>query len=74
MAQERLTMRKIAEVLRLKWECGLSNRTIARSCSIAHSTVAQYLRHAHEAGLSWPLPAGMGEDTLADRRRCCGAI
>jgi transposase len=64
MAQERLTMRKIAEVLRLKWECGLSNRTIARSCSIAHSTVAEYLRHAHEAGLSWPLPAGMGEDTL----------
>ena len=64
MAQERLTMRKIAEVLRLKWECGLSNRTVARSCSISHSTVAQYLRHAHEAGLSWPLPAGMGEDTL----------
>jgi len=64
MAQERLTMRKIAEVLRLKWECGLSNRTVARSCSISHSTVAEYLRRAQEAGLSWPLPAGVGEDTL----------
>ena len=64
MAQERLTMRKIAEVLRLKWECGLSNRAVARSCSISHSTVAEYLRRAQEAGLSWPLPADMGEDTL----------
>ena len=34
MAQERLTMRKTAEVLRLKWACGLSDRAIARSCSI----------------------------------------
>ena len=64
MAQERLTMRKVAEVLRLKWECQLSNRAIARSCSISHSTVAEYLRRAQEAGLSWPLPANMGEDTL----------
>ena len=64
MAQERLTMRKVAEVLRLKWECRLSNRAIARSCSISHSTVAEYLQRAQEAGLSWPLPADLGEDTL----------
>jgi len=64
MAQERLTMRKIAEVLRLKGECNLSNRAIARSCSLSHSTVSEYLRRAEEAGLSWPLPADMGEDTL----------
>jgi transposase len=64
MTQERLTMRKIAEVLRLKWECGLSNRTIARSCSISHSTVAEYLRRAQEAGLTWPLPADLGQDAL----------
>ena len=43
MAQERLTMRKIGEVLRLKWECGVSNRAIACSCSISHSTVGDYL-------------------------------
>ena len=64
MAQERLTMRKIGEVLRLKWECGLSNRAIARSCSISHSTVAEYLRRAQEAGVSWPLAPDLGEDTL----------
>jgi transposase len=57
-------MRKIREVLRLKWECGVTNRAIARSCSISHSTVGEYLQRAEAAGLSWPLPADMDEDTL----------
>ena len=64
MAQERLTMRKIREVLRLKWECSLSNRAIARSCSISHSTVGEYVRRAKEAGLSWPLPDDLHEERL----------
>ena len=64
MAQERLTMRKIREVLRLKWEHSLSNRAIARSCSISHSTVGEYVRRAKEAGLSWPLPKDLDEDRL----------
>jgi hypothetical protein len=42
MAQERLPMRKIGEVLRLKWKCGLSNRAIAHSCSISHITAAEF--------------------------------
>ena len=66
MAQERLTMRKIREVLRLKWECELSNRAIGRSCSISHSTVGEYVRRAEEAGLSWPLPAELDEDALLE--------
>ena len=64
MAAKRLSMRKIKEVLRLKWEHGLSNRKIARSCSISRSTVAEYLRRAQEAGLSWPLPATLDEAEL----------
>ncbi len=64
MTQERLTMRKIQEVLRLKWACGLSNRAIARSCSISHSTVQEYLARAQAAGLSWPLPEDTSEDEL----------
>jgi len=54
-------MRKIKEVLRLKWAQGLSNRQIAKSCSISHSTVADYLTKAEKAGLSWPL-----QDDLSD--------
>ena len=65
MTQERLTMRKIQEVLRLKWAGGLSNRAIARSCSISHSTVQEYLQRAIAAGLSWPLPDGLTEEELS---------
>lgn len=55
MANRRLSMRKIKEVLRLKWENNLSNRQIAKSCSISHSTAKDYLHRAELAGLSWPL-------------------
>jgi hypothetical protein len=48
-------MRKIKEVLRLKWAHKLSNRKIAKSCFISRSTVADYLLRAKLAGLSWPL-------------------
>ena len=36
-------MRKIKEVLRLKWANGLSDRKIARSCGIGRPTVKKYL-------------------------------
>ena len=48
-------MRKIKEVLRLKWQYGRSNQEIATSCNIARSTVREYLLRAEQAGLSWPL-------------------
>ena len=60
----RLSMRKIKEILRLKFDCDLSNRGIARSCSISHSTVGDYISRFEESGLSWPLPAGMDELSL----------
>lgn len=59
-------MRKIKEVLRLKWENGLSNREIGISCDIAHSTVGSYLRRARRAGLSWPLPQELSEAELEE--------
>lgn len=49
-------MRKIKEVLRLKWELGLAARQIAHSLSISHSTVLGMLQRAEQAGLSWPIP------------------
>jgi hypothetical protein len=57
-------MRKISEALRLKWACGLSKRAIGRSCQISHSTVSEYLKRAEAAGLKWPLPEGLDEDSL----------
>ena len=55
MPAKRLTMRKIKEVLRLKWANGLSDRKIARSCGIGRPTIKKYLLRAEQAGLSWPL-------------------
>lgn len=64
MAAQRLSMRKILEILRLKHEVGLSNRSIAKSCSVARSTVGDYLRRTAAMGLVWPLPAEMDEAAL----------
>jgi transposase len=47
-------MRKLREVLRLH-SLGLKQQQIARSCSIAQSTVHQYLKAASAAGVIWPL-------------------
>jgi transposase len=63
MTQERLTMKKIKEILRLKYEAGLSNRAIAGACNISNSTVGEYLRRAKAAGVSWPL-GELNEDEL----------
>jgi hypothetical protein len=63
MAKERLTVRKIKEVLRLKYEARLSNRAIAGVCKVSNSTVGEYLKRADAAGISWPL-AEIGEEEL----------
>ena len=49
-------MRKIKEVLRLRYELDLDQRQIARSCSISVSTVHEYLKRAETAGVGWPVP------------------
>jgi DNA-binding MarR family transcriptional regulator len=64
MSQERLTVRKIREIIRLKEEGGLSNRAIARACKISNSTVGDYLRRIQEAGYHWPLAEEISEDEL----------
>ena len=64
MAQERLSMRKIEEILRLKYERGLSHRAIAQSCAVSAGTVSDYVSRAKAAGLSWPLPEGLSGEQL----------
>ena len=64
MPGKRLSMRKIKEVLRLRFDVGLSGRQIARSCGMGRTTVREYLWRAKRAGVCWPLPEGMGEAAL----------
>jgi predicted transcriptional regulator len=64
-------MRKIKEVLRLRFELGLGQRQIARSCSISQATVHEYLRRASAAGLSWPLAEDWDATRLERRSSQC---
>jgi transposase len=64
MTQERLTVRKIREVLRLKWDAKLSHREIGRACNISCSTVSEYVQRAVRARLNWPLAEGMSDEQL----------
>jgi len=64
MPAERLSMRTIREVLRLKWEKSLTNRQIATSCQIARSTVREYLERAARAGLAWAVCPELDDVTL----------
>ena len=67
MPAERLPMRKVREVLRLKHACGVSERVIARSIGVSRSTVAEYLRRAAVIGLAWPIPPEL-DDARLERR------
>lgn len=64
MANGRLSMRSIREILRLRWEVGLGHRQIGRSCNISHNTVVQYEQRAKLAGLSWPLVEELDDGKL----------
>jgi hypothetical protein len=57
MPAERVSMRRGREILRLKYECGATERAIAQSIGIARSTVALTLERVGAAKLHWPLPA-----------------
>lgn len=55
MPRERTTMRKIREILRLKWQHGRSHREVASSCNVGYGTVVLVLRRAEKARLSWEM-------------------
>jgi transposase len=57
-------MRKIKDVLRLKFETGLTIRRIARCCHVSRPAVKAYLTRFEEAGLSWPAAAELDDVTL----------
>lgn len=60
-------MRKIQEVLRLKFEQHRGHREIAASCGIGVATVSEYLKRARESGLEWPAAAALTEAELEAR-------
>jgi transposase len=67
MPAERLSMRKVREVLRLKHALGMSYRKISEATGVGKTQAAEYVRRAEAAGIAWPVPAGI-DDADLDRR------
>lgn len=67
MATERLPMRHIREILRLKWTLRRSHRETARSLGISAGAVASVVTRATAQALTWETVATLSDDALERR-------
>src|SRR5829696_6048343 len=67
MPAERVSMRKIRDVLRLTHAMGMSRRLVGEATGIGKTTVGEYVRRAAVAGLSWPFLDEI-DDAALERR------
>ncbi|NDH68184.1 MAG: IS21 family transposase, partial [Gammaproteobacteria bacterium] len=64
MPTEKLSMRKIKEVLKLHYEDSLSNRDIARRLNIGAASVSRCLTRTKAAKIVWPLTDEWTEEKI----------
>ncbi|MFP4596564.1 IS21 family transposase [Ralstonia sp.] len=64
---ERLPMRRVREILRLRWQLQLSVRQTARSLGVGRSVVSKTTSRADKAGLSWQSACELDDDALQRR-------
>src|SRR5258705_11410864 len=64
MPADKLPMRKIREILRLRFELALSHEKIARACGVCKGVVNKYLALCVAAGGQWPLPPELDDGAL----------
>jgi transposase len=64
MPAERLSMREVREVLRLKHALGMSYRQISEATGAGKTQAAEYVRRAQAAGIGWPIPEGIDDTEL----------
>jgi len=67
MPTQRLSMRRIRQLLAMHFGAGASTRVIGRELGIAASTVRDYLGRAAAAGISWPLAGDVTDESLQAR-------
>ena len=65
MSAKRIAMRKLREVLRLRFDAGLSIRQISVSTKISVGSIQSILKRAEQLKISWPLPEDWDDQTLA---------
>jgi len=71
MPTERLSMRKVREVLRLNHALALSLREISDATGVGKTAVGEYIRRAAVMGVTWPVPAEIDDATLERRMFDC---
>ena len=67
MATERLPMRKIREILRLRRQQGLSVREAARALDISVGVVSKTASRADKAGVTWEVAEALNDVELEER-------
>jgi transposase len=60
-------MRKVIDILRLKYEAKLTHEHIAGAVGLSKGAVGKYVNLAKTLGITWPLPAGMDEAQLESK-------
>src|SRR5579864_505414 len=64
----------IHRLMTLRFGAGATTRTISRELGISHSTVREYLARIAAAGITWPLPAELGDLELEQRLFVNGGV
>lgn len=67
MPSRRITIRRIKELLRLRYECRLSLERVARAQNLSKGVVAKYLKRAAATGIVWDEVRELDETELATR-------
>ena len=73
MPQQRMDIRMIKDILRLKYQGGLSHERISQSLGVSKGAVAKYLSLAGAAGLDWASTVELDEASLERRLMGGGA-
>ena len=68
MPAKEVSMRKIKQVLRLHFDVKLSQHQIAQSLSLSVGVVNKYLQRFQAAGIAWPLPPELEEESVLRAR------
>jgi transposase len=65
--QESISMLKVREILRLRYENKLTVRQIGQSCNVGRQTVSNYLVLAKRSGINWAEDKGLSDSELEEK-------
>jgi hypothetical protein len=69
MPKQRMPLRTIKDVIRLKWHAQLSHEQIASTLKVSKGVVAKYVALASTGGLDWEMVQDWSKQRW--RARCC---